>query len=45
MYSFGNSYLPPKFDTLFPLNNRSHSYNARHAISFRLPYCVYMVGT
>ena len=39
MFAFKNFILPRKFENIFMRNNQIHSYNTRHADSFRLPLC------
>ena len=39
VFAFKNSILPRKFENIFIRNNQIHSYNTKHANSFRLPLC------
>ena len=39
MFSFNNSFLPPKFNDYFSLNKQVHNYATRYANDFHLPFC------
>ena len=39
MYSYKDSFLPPRFKNNFSQSNQFHSYSTRNSLTYHLPYC------